>query len=95
MSNIETLLTSIENKLTRVLDRQFELQEELKVGKKEIAELLQINNDQKKIIFELREKIRIIKLSKTIENKEGAQAAKLKINELVREIDKCMGLLNT
>jgi hypothetical protein len=95
MSSIDTLLTSIENKLTRVLEGHLELKQELTTRKKEIEELNQVNQKQKQIISELEEKIRTIKLSKTIENKDGAQAAKSKINELVREIDKCMGLLNT
>jgi hypothetical protein len=95
MSDVANLLTSIENKLSKVLERQLELDGELKLGKKEIEELIQITNQQKKTIASLEEKIRLIKLTKTIENKDGAQEAKIKINELVREIDKCIGLLNT
>jgi phage shock protein A len=95
MADIAFLLSGIEEKLTGILERQLELQDDLRTKKKEIAELLQVSAEQKKTISELEEKIRLLKLSKTLEIKDGAQEAKSKINELVREIDKCMGLLNT
>jgi hypothetical protein len=95
MSGISNRLSGIEEKIRTLISRQSALQEQLKIKETELSELLQLNTRQKKIITELEEKLKLIKLSKTIENKDGAQAAKLKINELVREIDKCMGLLNS
>jgi len=69
--------------------------------KKELAELKESNerksntiSEQKVLIQELQEKIKIIKLAKSVKDTEGTQEVKLKINELVREVDKCIAQLN-
>jgi DNA-binding protein H-NS len=95
MSNVASLLSGIEEKSKKIMERCLELQESLKLSKNEITELIQINEENRKTIKHLEEKIRSLIVAKTIENKEGTIAAKSKINELVREIDRCMGLLNT
>ena len=48
----------------------------------------------KKIINQLKEEFNRIKLAKSLESMKGSNDAKLKINELVREIDKCIELLS-
>ena len=42
----------------------------------------------------LEEKVAILKVSKTFGSDTDRQSAKIKINELVREIDECLNLLN-
>jgi hypothetical protein len=95
MPNVESLLSGIEEKSKKLMERCLDLQESLKVSKNEVNELIQLNEENKKTIKQLEEKIRSLIVAKTIENKEGTVAAKSRITELVREIDKCMGLLNT
>lgn len=95
MTNVTSLVSGIELKLHKLIDRQKELIEKLEKSQKEIQELNKIHDIQKVEIFKLKEQYRILKLSKTLETKEGAVEAKAKISELVREIDKCIGLLNT
>ena len=95
MSDVAILISGIERKLRKLIDRQQELEDEIRNSKKEITELIQNNEEQKRTIQRLEEKIRNLKISNTIGLKEDALEAKSKINELVREIDKCMGLLNT
>jgi hypothetical protein len=53
-------------------------------------------DEQKNLIKELEEKISIIKLAKATGSEDGEKntEVKLKINEMVREIDKCLSLLN-
>ncbi len=95
MSDAISLLSGIEEKSKKILERYIEMQESLTRSRNEVTELIQVIEENKKTIRELEEKIRSLKLAKTLENKEGTIAAKTKITELVREIDKCMGLLNT
>ena len=53
-----------------------------------------INNKEKEIIA-LKDKIKLINISKSVDtNKEDIKATRMKINEYVREIDKCIALLN-
>jgi hypothetical protein len=95
MMNLTLLVSGIELKLQKLIEKQKELNEKTEKYLKEIQELNKINDKQKEEISKLKEQYRILKLSKTLETKEGAVEAKAKISELVREIDKCIGLLNT
>jgi hypothetical protein len=95
MITVATLVTGIELKLLKLIERQKELTEKMDKYQNEIQELKKIHDAQKNEINQLKEQYRILKLSRTFETKEGAVEAKAKISELVREIDKCIGLLNT
>lgn len=88
------MISSVEIKVKRLIEQQKEAKEKLKLYQNEIQELKTINEQQQKTINELKDKIKLLKIAKTTETKEGAVDAKLKINEMVREIDKCIGLLN-
>lgn len=64
---------------------------------------LQKNNDalnaklqeQEKQIVTLHDKVKLMNISKSVDaTKEDVKATRLKINEYVREIDKCIALLN-
>ena len=46
-------------------------------------------------ISNLQEKVKLMNISKSVDvSKQGVKETKLKINEYVREIDKCIALLN-
>jgi hypothetical protein len=94
MENVVQKVASIESKVKRLIERHKEISENLKQYQKEIQELKDINELQQQSINQLKEKIKLLKIAKTTEIKEGAADAKLKINEMIREIDKCIGLLN-
>lgn len=94
MNDEITLISGIEYKVRKLL----EIKEK---NKNKINALTDQNNDlkeqienQKLYINKLKEQIEKIKLAKSLENSDGSIEAKTKINELVREIDKCIGLLN-
>ncbi len=64
---------------------------------------LQQNNDalnvqlqeKEKRIVTLQDKVKLMNISKSVDaTKEDVKATRLKINEYVREIDKCIALLN-
>jgi hypothetical protein len=95
MKDVATLVSGIDYKLRKLIEHHRLLRSENSDIHKEIQELRLVNNEQKEKIKQLEEKIKILKLAKTLENKEGNVEAKLKINELVREIDKCIGLINS
>jgi phage shock protein A len=95
MTSSLTFVAGIENKLLKVMDQQKLLRKKTEAYEKEIQELKKIHEEHKKIIRQLEEKINTLKITKTIENKEGAVEAKERISKLVREIDNCIGLLNT
>ena len=81
------------------IDRLIQVCEDLKGEKTSLSEA---NNLMEKTIAEqqaeikqLHEQIEMLKMAKSLAVADGKNTdAKLKINELVREIDKCISLLN-
>jgi dsDNA-specific endonuclease/ATPase MutS2 len=95
MTSALKIVISIEDKLLKLADQQKQLRRNNEDYQKEIQELKKINEEYKKTIHQLEEKINTLKITKTIESREGAVEAKERIAKLVREIDHCIGLLNT
>ena len=92
--NADQLISSIELKIRNLIERQKTIKEEnnyLKQQKEKITKTLEV---QKSIITDLENKYRVLKVSKALEINTGSQDVKKKITELVREIDKCISLLN-
>ncbi|MBL7138088.1 MAG: hypothetical protein ISS17_04900 [Bacteroidales bacterium] len=94
MADVETLVSGIDYKVHKLIERLHILQKENEQYRKEIHELNQINQRQNQTIEESEKKINLIKTTSNFELKEGTVEAKATINELLREIDKCIGLLN-
>jgi hypothetical protein len=95
MKDVATLVSGIEYKLGKLIEQHNVQRTDNKRRISEIQDLKQVISVQKETIRQLEDKIKILKIAKTIDINEGNVEAKLKINELVREIDKCIGLLNT
>ena len=94
MQELKLLSIEVENKILQLAEKYRQLKEENVV-------LKQKNKELKEIINKLEYKIKIqsdqlvnYKLGNKINNKGEYTDVKLKINELVREIDVCMKLLN-
>jgi predicted nucleic acid-binding Zn-ribbon protein len=88
-------LIILNRKLDELIDRYNNLKQEvaeLRKGNEELKSLLQ---ERKERIKELEIKYERVKLSGALLGEgENAHEAKRKITELVREIDKCVALLN-
>ena len=92
---MKNIIDSIEIKLERLISSYNKIQ---------VDRLnLQKNNDvlngrlqkQEEEIAALQDKIKLMNISKSVDvNTEDVKATRLKINEYVREIDKCIALLN-
>lgn len=95
-------MSVIAKKLDQVLDRTQKLVD-LSKALQEHNDLLNLENQSLKVALEtsenkrkdLEEKLRVLKLAKSLEGtSEKTLDIKQKINEFVREIDKCIVLLN-
>lgn len=95
MSNIESVVDSLENRISKVLHKlevlkqnNAKLQADLEVTQKKAAH-------QEKIISSWEEKYESLKLANSIlGSDESKREAKLKINGLIREIDHCISQLS-
>lgn len=94
MNKISLLTKDIENKIKKIVDLQSQLKKENNHLIQEVHDLKKIVENQNVIIGNLENNLKILKIAKTLNKGKDNQQAKLKINELVREIDKCIALLN-
>ena len=95
MSELSLTVAGIQSKIEkiaqlheRVKDENFKL-----IAEKE--DLLKAIESKKNMINNLEERTKILKLAKSLSGiNESSLDTKLKINDLVREIDRCIALLN-
>lgn len=94
MSSVAEQLNSVIQKTTRLMELCNALQEENELLKKENLQTKAALETAKIANNEFDEKLRVLKLAKSIEGtSEKTLDIKQKINEFVREIDKCVVLL--
>ena len=93
--NMKATIERLHNKLESLLANYQQLKEELKTSNQKVDVLSKQLDEHNQTIQQLNEKNKVLKLSSSIKGEQGDnKAAKQKINELVREIDKCIALLN-
>jgi len=96
MSNPLESIHLLEDKLKNLLSNYEFLKEENQVLLQNNAELQVLLQEKEKQLEKQQKEYTLLKVAKTIEgSNENTRETKLKINALVREIDKCISLLNT
>lgn len=94
MKSASTLITGIEYKVRKLIE-QIEKLENINIQLNTKIEQLNTNiKDLGLTIEEQQERIKVLKLAKSLNKEESKTEVKLKINELLREIDNCVRLLN-
>ena len=92
---MKTIINSIEVKLGKLIVKLGQLQLEKSDLQEDNDALNAKLQEQEKKIVALQDKVKLMNISKSIDtDKEGVKETRLKINEYVREIDKCIALLN-
>ncbi|MCD6178266.1 MAG: hypothetical protein J7K39_00020 [Bacteroidales bacterium] len=94
MEDASILISGIEYKIKVLVENNKALFEENAKLKQQNLELNTLVQMQKSELKSLDDKLAILKVSKTFGSDTDRQSAKIKINELVREIDECLNLLN-
>lgn len=93
MEYLPLVLDGIENKVKKLVFNNQQLKEENKKISAQKSELEHQVSALKNKIVELEDNINILKITKVMSGEDTLQA-RLQINELLREIDKCYSLLN-
>ena len=88
INDIRDYIKKLRNNLDDQVQKNLQLSEKITTSNNEVNQL-------KSNIIELNEQIKLLKLANQIEGKEigSNKDVKLLINEMVREIDKCIALL--
>ncbi len=90
----DELITQIERKIEMLVSKLDSLKTENKLLTNQIKDLEETINNKNSELESLTKKIETIKISKAIEDGQEKEEVKKKINEILREIDRCVGLLN-
>ena len=95
MTATKALIVDVKNNLSLLISKQGRLEDDLKKLEQHLEQLqTQLFNANEKV-QQLEEENRQLRLAKAVSGvNEDSSEAKDKINELVREIDKCLALLN-
>jgi len=91
--DFETTLSGIEYKVRRLMDENQRLKDEIMRQKERQESQAEIIRDQNIEINNLKEQTKILKLRNALEQKGDSTEVKLKINQLIRTIDKTISRL--
>jgi len=92
MEQARDLVSRINEQVLELLGQHRILKSESTDLQNRNAELLKLIENQKKEIEQFKEQIVNLKITQAITDKKGSTEVKMKIEELLREIDKCVGL---
>ena len=93
MFDFETTVSGIEYKVRKLVESNQELRQQVETLNNELTELQQVMNSQNILINNLKEQNKILKLGNTLNEKGDSAEIKLKINQLIRTIDKSLTIL--
>ena len=92
---MKTIINNIEVKLVKLIEKLNHLQLEKSDLQKNNTTLNAKLQEQEQQIVALQDKVKLMNISKSVDvDQADVKATRLKINEYVREIDKCIALLN-
>jgi uncharacterized phage infection (PIP) family protein YhgE len=94
--NTSLILESLESKVEKLFNKHNEAKENIKNLRDENILLQEKLNHERVQVKQLSEQNKVLKLAKSLTGKEGKSTdIKLKINQLIREIDKCIAQVNS
>lgn len=93
---MKNLVKNIEKKVNKLIQLYQSAQKEKEETLTENNQLISDLSDKDKTINSLEEKIKLLRITKSVstQDDEKNKESRQKINEYVREIDKCIALLN-
>ena len=96
MNSLDNAVVDIESKVDKLLKKYKKAEEENLALENEVKALKNQLDQQRNLVEELKAKNTLIKLAKSLnDTNEKSSDVKLKINQLVREIDRCISLLSS
>ena len=92
---MKTIIDNIELKVGKLIEKYDQINAE-KLDLQRNNNTLNVRLQEKESqIVDLQDKVKLMNISKSVDtSEEDVKATRLKINEYVREIDKCISLLN-
>ena len=95
MENLDAYISGLASRVELLAKSQVELRAENANLKQENEDLQRTINDQKNVLSKLEEENKVVKIAKAVtDDDDDRKEQRKRLNELVREIDKCIALLN-
>jgi len=94
MKDTSTLISGIYYKIKLLVETNTRLTKEIESLKHRNSELLIEVGNQKTLLQSMKQEMDVIKITKTISSEDDRKSTKVIIDELVREIDNSLNLLN-
>ena len=92
---MKNIVEKIEAKLGKLIEKYQYVKQEKLILKQENEDFVATLKLKEIEISNLQEKVKLMNISRSVDvSKQDVKETKLKINEYVREIDKCIALLN-
>lgn len=93
MEDLHRLISGIDYKVRKHITDKHKLEQSLISLQTEKQTLDKIVLEQSELINNLKEQIKTLKLGEAIKSNSDITEVKLKINNLVRKIDRCVGMI--
>ncbi len=94
MNNLEAYIKTVNEKLQQLLKNHASIKKENGHLKEEVKKLTQKEENYKTKLYELDEKVNILKASSGEMTEADKKEFEKRINQYIKEIDKCIGLLS-
>jgi hypothetical protein len=92
---VKNIVNKIEVKLGKLIAKYQQVKQEKLILQQENEDFVASFKLKEIEILNLQEKVKLMNISKSVDaSKQEVKETRLKINEYVREIDKCIALLN-
>ena len=95
MVDLDLQIKSIQDKLQQLLKRQGMLQKENQKLKKDLEKTLSVTEEKEQTLQAIQQQMDVLKLGSGSLNDEEKNALSKRIDVYLKEIDKCLSLLNT
>lgn len=95
MENLDTYISGLSARVEKLVSAQSNLKNENVDLRSRNTELEQVVNNQKNVLSKLEEENKVVKIAKAVtDDDDDRKEQRKRLNELVREVDKCIALLN-
>ncbi len=96
MDNLNASLDRVEGMIHQMMNMQRESKEKVRELEAQLKEQKVLLKQKEEEIDTLKDRNKVLSLARSLDGEESAEKRelKLKINEIMREVDKCIGLMN-
>jgi hypothetical protein len=94
MERVEQIISTLQIKIKQLVDENQQLKHRVLELTKQSSDYRSLSEQKEEALKKLESKSQVITAARNIEGKTDTDKVKVRIDELVREIDRCINLLN-